>query len=177
MEHLCVKLSSKPHGRLHIVSTDQPLYSYTVDDYLLLLVSLLGCSSVNMQAAQKLQWFDRTASKLHDLSACECGMIVCARCGITTISETAAPEGIPCAGVFRIDNQQRQFCGRKQIVNVWDQRGMSRAWVQLVWFECVAWDAASLAWIRIPVRPCRQYTCMLYTYLCFWASLHRFLSL
>lgn len=118
MEHLCVKLSSKPHGRLHIVSTDQPLYSYTVDDYLLLLVSLLGCSSVNMQAAQKLQWFDRTASKLHDLSACECAMIVCARCGITTISETAAPEGIPCAGVFRIDNQQRQFCGRKQIVNV-----------------------------------------------------------
>lgn len=67
--------------------------SPTVNNYLLQLASLFGCSSVETRRQhKKLQGFDQTVGKLHDLSACEWGMTVGARCHNSTILETAVPE-------------------------------------------------------------------------------------
>lgn len=83
-----------------------------------------------MQVARKAPAVG-TICKLHDLSACECGMIVCARYGIAATSETATPEGFPCARVFSELTTDRG-CSAAQ-----NKSSMSEIREQLVWFECV----------------------------------------
>lgn len=73
------------YGWLHIAYTNCPL-----QQHLLQPASLFGRNSRNLQAAQEPLRFDRAAGGLHDLSHSECATIVCARCGSSTISETAA---------------------------------------------------------------------------------------